>query len=355
MRLARPSAQTSAGLSICALTALVALGGVVHPSIAYAADPPVDLATASSYSVLGGQTVTNTGPSFLAQNLGVSPGTEAPGFLPGQVAGETHLADAASLQAQTDLTSAYTDAAGRTPFTSLAVELGGTTLTPGVYRLPSAQLTGTLTLDTQGDPAAVFIFQIDATLITGSDSQVVFLDEESTCSVYWQVASSATLGTDSSFIGTIMASTAISLETGADLEGRALAQTAAVTLDDNIITAPVCDVTPPTPPAVDVPPVDVPPAVAPPVVAPPATVPSVTVPSVPAAPVPDAGVVSPVVDAPTVQATPAATPPPADTVPAGPQLPVTGTSSVPLAAAAAALTLVGVGLLAVRRRRSLRS
>ncbi|MGI5212303.1 ice-binding family protein [Plantactinospora sp. CA-290183] len=161
----------------------------------------------------------------VAQDLGVHPGSTATGFPPGVVLGEIHLADAVALQAKNDLTTAYNDAAGRTPFTNLPAELGGLTLTEGVYRIGAAQLTGTLTLDAQNNPAAVFIFQIASTLTTASNSSVVLVNGASACNVYWQVGSSATLGTGTDFVGNILAQTSITLNTGADLQGRALAQT----------------------------------------------------------------------------------------------------------------------------------
>jgi hypothetical protein len=123
---------------------------------------------------------------------------------------------------------------------NLAAELGGLTLTPGVYRIGAAQITGQLRLNAQNDPQATFIFQIASTLITASNSSVVFINGASPCHVFWQVGSSATLGTGTDFVGTIMAQASISLTTGATLEGRALARTGAVTLDTNVITEPVC-------------------------------------------------------------------------------------------------------------------
>ncbi|MFI6821353.1 ice-binding family protein [Micromonospora sp. NPDC050187] len=220
----------------CAAVAVLIFSGTG----ANAAVAPVGLGTAADFSVLAGSTATNTGPSFLGQSLGVHPGDTAPGFLPIMVGGEIHLGDAVALQAKDDLTDAYNDAAGRTPFTNLPAELGGSTLLPGVYRIGAAQLTGTLTLNSQGDPAAVFIFQIDSTLITAANSSVVFINGASPCNVYWQVSSSATLGTGTRFVGNILAQTSITMRTGATLQGRALAQTGAVTLDTNVITAPVC-------------------------------------------------------------------------------------------------------------------
>lgn len=228
-----------AGVGFAATTAL-ALLLAFGPRPSYGAETPVDLNTAANFSVLAGSAVSNTGATTLAQDLGVHPGAAASGFPPGTVAGEIHLADGVALQAKTHLTNAYVDAAGRTPFTSLPAELGGSTLIPGVYRIGAAQLTGQLTLDSQNDPAAVFIFQVSSTLITASNSDVVFINGASPCNVFWQVTSSATLGTNSDFVGNIMALTSITMNTGATLAGRALARNGAVTLDDNVITAPVC-------------------------------------------------------------------------------------------------------------------
>ncbi|MFC3495350.1 ice-binding family protein [Glycomyces rhizosphaerae] len=234
-------------VAIPATVGIAAALTLSYPGGAQAQEAPVGLGTAADFSVLAGSTVTNTGDTTLEQSLGVSPGSAAVGFPPGTVGGETHLADGVADQAKLDLTTAYNDAAGRTPFTNLAAELGGETLTAGVYRISAAQLTGQLTLDLEEDPEGVFIFQIDSTLITASDSSVIFVNGASPCNVYWQVGSSATLGTGTDFIGNIMASASITMNTGATLEGRALAQTAAVTLDTNTITAPACAPTsPPT-------------------------------------------------------------------------------------------------------------
>jgi type VI secretion system secreted protein VgrG len=219
---------------------------IYSPTAAVAAEAPVGLGTAGNFSVLAGSEVTNTGPTTMAQSLGVHPGSAASGFPPGVVGGETHLGDAVALQAKDDLTTAFNDAAGRTPFTNLPSELGGTTLIPGVYRIGAAQLTGQLTLNAQGNPQAVFIFQIDSTLVTASNSSVVFINGASPCNVYWKVGSSATIGTGTDFVGTIMALASIAMQTGATLEGRALAQTAAVTLDTNVITEAVCTTPSPT-------------------------------------------------------------------------------------------------------------
>jgi hypothetical protein len=198
----------------------------------------VALGSASSFAVLAGTTVTNTGPSAITGNLGVSPGTAVTGFPPGTVAdGAIHAGDAVAAAAETDLTTAYNDAAGRAPDQNLTgQDLGGQTLTAGVYMFDSsAGLTGTLTLDGQGNPNAVFIFQIGSTLTTASASNVVFTNGARACNVFWQVGSSATLGTTTSFAGNILALTSITATTGVSVDGRLLALNGAVTLDTNAV------------------------------------------------------------------------------------------------------------------------
>ena len=199
------------------------------------------LGTTTSYAVLAGSTVTNTGPTSVTGDVGVSPGTAITGFPPGVVMdGSEHSADAAALQAQSDLTAAYTNLAGEACNTDLTgQDLGGLTLTAGVYCFSStAQLTGTLTLDAQGDPAAVFIFQVGSALTTASNSKVVVINGGSNCNTFWQIGSSATLGTTTSFAGNILALMSISLDTNATVNGRLLARNGAVTLQSN--TAAVC-------------------------------------------------------------------------------------------------------------------
>jgi hypothetical protein len=205
------------------------------------------LGTARTYSVLGGQTVTNTGPSILAGDVGVSPGTAITGFPPGLTAGVVHAGDTEAGGAQADLTIAYNDAAGRAPIATIAGDLGGLTVTPGVYNASSSiGLTGTLTLDAQGDPSAVFIFQVGSALTTASASDVSMINGAQPCNVFWQIGSSATLGTASRFIGTILALTSITVTTGTTVEGRALARNGQVSLDTNVFTEPGCDTTPTT-------------------------------------------------------------------------------------------------------------
>jgi hypothetical protein len=204
----------------------------------------VDLGTAGNFAVLAGSTITNTGPTVISGgNVGVSPGSAITGFPPGSVTPPStlHAADAVTLQAQTDLTTAYNVAAGLAPTQDLTgQDLGGLTLVPGVYFFSSsAQLTGTLTLNDLGDPNAQFVFQIGSTLTTASNSSVVTINGGSMpgCDVFWQVGSSATLGTGTAFEGHILALTSITMTTDATiLDGSALARNGAVTLDSNTIT-----------------------------------------------------------------------------------------------------------------------
>lgn len=200
------------------------------------------LGSAQSFAVLGGSTVTNTGPTVLGGEVGVSPGSAIVGFPPG-TATAIHAADAAAAQAQSDLTTQY-NALGIPGCTAdlTGQNLGGLTLTPGVYCFSSsAQLTGTLTLDPQGDAAATFVFRIGSTLTTASGSSVLLLAPGNPCGVAWRIGSSATLGTTTSFLGNLIALTSITLNTGANiLGGRALARNGAVTLDTNNITFAPC-------------------------------------------------------------------------------------------------------------------
>ncbi|HEY0817034.1 MAG TPA: ice-binding family protein [Pseudonocardia sp.] len=245
---------------------------------------PVGLGTATSFAVLAGATATNTGPSMISGDVGVSPGTAVTGFPPGVVTnGTIHSADAVAAQAQADLTTAYNDAAGRTPADAVTTDLGGQTLAPGVYKAASSMgLTGTVTLDAGGNPNAVFIFQAGSTLITASNSTVALINGGSPCNVYWQVGSSATLGTGTTFIGTILALTSASVQTGTTVAGRVLARNGQVSLDTNRITRPNCATLPPggTTPPIVLPPITTPPIVIGPITVPPISLPPIAVPPI---------------------------------------------------------------------------
>src|SRR3984885_1248006 len=200
------------------------------------------LGSAETFAVLGASTVTNTGLTSITGNLGISPGTAVTGFPPGIVIppSSIHAGDAVAAQAHTDAVIAYNDLAGRASnFNLSGMDLGGLTLTPGVYTFSSsAQLTGTLTLDAQGNPNAEFIFQIGSTITTASNSSVLVINGGDPSDVFWQVGSSATLGTDTSFEGNILALASITLTTHASIvSGSALALNGAVTLDTNSIVA----------------------------------------------------------------------------------------------------------------------
>ncbi|WP_440074389.1 ice-binding family protein, partial [Streptosporangium sp. OZ121] len=198
------------------------------------------LGTAGAFAVLAGSTVTNTGATVVTGGLGLSPGTAVTGFPPGTVNGAIHAADAVAAQAKVDLVAAYNDAASRTPSATVGTELGGTTVTPGVYTSAAGTfgITGTLTLDAQGDSGAVFVFQAASTLITASASTVVLTGGAQARNVFWQVGSSATLGTGSSLAGNVLALTSITVTTGVSVNGRVLARNGAVTLDTDTITKP---------------------------------------------------------------------------------------------------------------------
>lgn len=201
----------------------------------------VDLGDAAAFVVLAGSTVTSTGATALNGNLGVSPGTAVSGFPPGTMVGTQYTGNATSAAAMVDLSTAYSDAAGRTQSpVILAGNLGGLTLPPGLYKSTSslAISSGDLTLDAMGDPDAVFIFQIASTFTTSSGRTVILTGGAKSTNVFWQVGSSATLGTSSVVKGTILANQSITLDTGAALNGRALTRIGGVTLAGNNVVKP---------------------------------------------------------------------------------------------------------------------
>jgi len=220
---------------------IIVLGvGVMLPrQDATAGQAPVPPGSAARFAVLAATTVTSSGATTVNGHLGVSPGTAVTGSL--KVSGMIHAGGRTAAGAQNDLTTAYKDAAGRTvDAITVAGNLGGLTLTPGLYKSTSSLeiSSGDLTLDAKGDTNAVFIFQTASTLTTTIGRHVILSGGAKAANIYWQVGSSATLGTVSVFKGNILALTSITLQNGATVEGRLLARTAAVTLDTNTITLP---------------------------------------------------------------------------------------------------------------------
>jgi Ice-binding-like len=235
-RLVRAGGKTlRVGLLLSAL-----LSTLIFASSALGATATVGLGSAAPFSVLGGSTITNTGPTTMFGDLGLSPGSAVTGAP--HVLGQTHVDDAVAIGAKNALTTAYDGAASRPSNGSAGTDLAGQTFLPGVRTASSSLLlsSGSVTLDAQGDPNAVFIFQIGSTLTTESNTTVLLVNGAQACNVFWQVGSSATLGTGTHFVGTIMASATITANTAATIHGRLLAQTGAVNLDTNTITASNC-------------------------------------------------------------------------------------------------------------------
>lgn len=212
----------------------------------------ISLGSAANFAVLGATpNVTNTGPTVITGDVGVWPAASITGFPPGIAIGTIHMGDSVAQQAQTDLTAAYNDAAGRpcpalNNLTGLVLGSGGTVLTlvPGVYCFSStAQLTGNLILNGAG----VYIFQVGSGLTTASGSSITLTNGASACGVWWQVGSSATVGTTTSLVGNVLALTSITLNTGANVNGRVLARNGTVTLASNNVTACSGGPSPPVP------------------------------------------------------------------------------------------------------------
>lgn len=323
--------------------ALIIAIGALTGRTANAATPTVGLGTAAFYSVLAGTpAVTNTGATTIDRDVGIHPATSVTGFPPGIVGGTIHAGDAVALQAKSDLTVAYLDAASR-PLTATHAILGGLTLVGGVYNAGGAtlDLTGTLTLDGQNDPNSVWIFQATSDLITASTSRVVFINGGSSCNVFWQVTSSATLGSGSTFVGTILALTSITLANGVTVQGRALARNGDVTLINDTFTTSNC-----TALSVVAPPVIIPPTRPPFTVAPSAT-PTIapTAPAVATAtPIVASSTATPIVAS---TATPTAAP--AAGVASVQTLPSTSTDPSLTPLLALAIALAGIGLLLALR------
>jgi hypothetical protein len=231
-------------LAAAGITLTLAISMLTGGLLAIAAGPPsVGLGTATSFAILAGAGITNTGPTTVNGDVGTFPTTTQTGFGSVTITGTNHAGDAVTQGAKNDLVTAYNTAAGSGPTTPVAANLGGQNLVPGVYNSASSlALTGVLTLT--GTSTDVWIFQAGSTLTTATGSSVVFSGGAQACNVFWQVGSSATLGTGSSFKGTILALTSITATTGATIEGRLLARNGAVTLDTNTITRSTCVVQP---------------------------------------------------------------------------------------------------------------
>ena len=226
------------------LLAFVAVVGLLPQAQAILS---VDLGSASSFAVLAGSTITDAGGSTIVSgNVGLYSGTSI-GLTAGQVLGGTIYAagtgfDLLLIGAKNDLVTAYNTAAAQLPVSTVGTELGASSLGPGVYDSAAGTfgITGALTLNAGGDPNAVFIFKMASTLITASGSLVDLIGGAQACNVFWQVGSSATLGTDSSFVGNILALTSITVNSGATVDGRVLARNGAVSLDNSSITEENC-------------------------------------------------------------------------------------------------------------------
>lgn len=198
---------------------LAAIVAVVTPLSALAATTDPLLGTSGNYAVLASSTITDAGASWITGRMALSPGTSVTGFPPA-TSGAKDINNGAALQARNDASTAYTNAAGETPFVTLSADLGGMTLVPGIYRYSSsAGLTGTLTLNGGG----IYIFQIGSALTTASSSRVLLINGAQPCDIFWQIGSSATIGGSTAFVGTILAHASITMVTSATLNGRALA------------------------------------------------------------------------------------------------------------------------------------
>jgi hypothetical protein len=255
--LSTPSARPRFGAASAATLALLTAAGLLLDQSGTAdAASAIGLGTADSFAVLAGAGITNTGSTVITGDIGSSPLATIIGDNDG-LADDITLAGTkpdptVTAGAKDDLVTAYNNAKGQASNQTISADLANptATLTPGVYSSPSASsmgLTGELTLDAQGNADAVFVFQVGSTLTTGPSSSVVLIGGAQACNVFWQVGSSATLDTNTAFVGNILADQSITLNTGASVEGRLLASVAAVTLDNNVITKPGC--TAPTPPS----------------------------------------------------------------------------------------------------------
>ncbi len=323
-------------VAMVAIALVIAIGAMAGRTVSAAGPAPVNLLTAANFSVLAHTGVTNSGPTTVDRDLGVNPSASVIGFggpPNGTVLGTIHAADAVAVQAKVDLDAAYGIAASA-PVTASHTALGGLTLIGGVYDSGGAtlDLTGTLTLDGQNDPSSVWIFKASSDLITASSSRVSFINGASPCNVFWQVTSSASLGTGSTFVGTIMALASVTIADSVTVYGRALARTGTVTLlNDRFLTLACAGGA-----AVPIPPTMPPFTTAPsatPIVAPTAT---------------PIGTAAPTV-APTAAAAATAARTAAPAV-AGKTLPATSTNDPVSPLVMLGIALAGIGILVLRRR-----
>jgi LPXTG-motif cell wall-anchored protein len=333
--------NSRAVVAMVAIALVIAIGAMAGRT-ANAATTTVGLGTAGAFSILAGTpSITNTGATTIDRNVGIHPAASITGFPPGIIGGSTHAGDAVALQAKSDLVIAYNNAAGRTGSVVAGGALGGLTLVDGVYNSGASVLglTGTLTLDGQNDASSVWIFQAQSSLVTASTSSVSLINGASACNVFWQVTSSATLGSSSTIVGTIMALSSITLANGVTVQGRALARNGDVTLINDTFRTGGC-----TPQTVFSPPTRPPFTVAPsatPVVAPTATPIGTAGPT--ATPIGTAG--------PTVAPTAAAAAPTASPAGAGTQvLPSTSTNDPLSPLLMLGIALAGIGILVLRRQ-----
>ncbi|SDF22028.1 Protein of unknown function [Blastococcus fimeti] len=253
-----PTASTRRRLGAAtAALALLTTGGLLLDQSGNArAATAIGWGAADSFAVLGGAAIDNTGTSVVTGDIGSTTITGDDDLTADDILLTGAKNPASTAQAQLDAGNAYTVAAGQGPAQTIPVELAPAAalppVTPGVYSSPTFEITNTMTLDAQGDPDAVFVFKAASTLVTGSSSKVLLTGGAQACNVYWQVGSSATLGTNSTFVGNILAYASVTLTTGADVVGRLYASTGTVTLDSNTVTRPGCS-TPvtstPTPPS----------------------------------------------------------------------------------------------------------
>jgi hypothetical protein len=231
----------NAALGGAVLATLILFAGAQSAGAATTIDGPVGLGTAASYGALGASELTNTGPTVVTGDIGISPGSSVTGFTgapDGTFTGSLHQTDAAAAQAQSDVTTAFNAAAGLTPTTSGLSELNGLSLVPGVYSGGALALADNGVLTLAGSADSVWVFQAASSLTIGSATQIIVTGGANACNVFWEIGSSASLGTGAQFQGTILAKESITATTGATIIGRLLANTAAVTLDTNTITVP---------------------------------------------------------------------------------------------------------------------